>query len=374
MAALMQHNYMFQDFPGTKNQKNEKSVELSSPTESIQNGNRFIGYTSFDNHDHKKTAEFLKQSGANTPHIVREKIDGSHFSIMYKDGEIMFCRRRGILKSGELFRGYDKFYPKEGSEIADLLLSSPRKGSLRAELIVKASWFFNSYGNHYVLHGELFGNSWEGTKTISDFPAFQTKVEYTPTLETLWYDIWDSQTNCYIPVKKANEMFVNSGFTISPILATYPSLSEALTHPEEFTSTISSLYVKEPHSLPNLAEGIVISPEVPYYYRSSRAIIKKKHSSFIEKARYNSKSHKKRVNRFEFLDELCCGEAGKNRFIAVRSKLCDVVSKSTMANEYVVDVLSDLDPDSPYDKFSTAEKVATEKYIKKKIGHLIAQM
>ena len=71
---------------------------------------------------------------------------------------------------------------------------------------------------------------------------------------------------------------------------------------------------------------------------------------------------------------MCCGEAGKNRFTAVRSKLCDVVSKSTMANEYVLDVLSDLDPDSPYAKFSTAEKKATEKYIKKKIGHLIAQM
>ena len=174
---------------------------------------------------------------------------------MYKDGDIMFCRRKGILQPGELFRGYDKFYPKGGSEIADLLLSSPRKGSLRAELIVKASWFFNSYGNHYILHGELFGNSWEGTKTMSDFPAFQTKVEYTPTLETLWYDIWDSQTNCYLPVQKANEMFINSGFTISPILATYPSLNEALTHPEEFTSTISSLYLKEPHSHPNLGRN-----------------------------------------------------------------------------------------------------------------------
>lgn len=374
MAALIQHNYMYQQFPGTKSQNDEKSVMLSSPTESIPDGSRFVGYTSFDNHDHKKTAEFLKEPGANTTHIVREKIDGSHFSIMYKNGDIMFCRRKGILQTGELFRGYDKFYPKGGSEIADLLLALPRQGSLRAQLILKASWFFNAYGNHYILHGELFGNSWEGTKSVSDFPAFQTKVEYTPSLETLWYDIWDSKTNSYLPVDKANEMFQNSGFTICPIIATYSSLSEALEHPSGFTSTISSLYVKEPHSSPNLAEGIVISPVVPYYYRSSRAIIKKKHSSFVEKARRNNKSPKKRYNRFEFLDDLCCGEAGENRFTAVRSKLCDVVSKSWMANEYVVDVLSDLDPDSPYAMFSTGEKLAAEKYIKKKIGHLIARM
>ena len=66
MAALIQHNYMYQQFPGTKSQNDEKSVMLSSPTESIPDGSRFVGYTSFDNHDHKKTAEFLKEPGANT--------------------------------------------------------------------------------------------------------------------------------------------------------------------------------------------------------------------------------------------------------------------------------------------------------------------
>ena len=79
MAALMQHNYMFQDFPGTKTQKDEKSVELSSPTESIQNGNRFIGYTDFDNHDHKKTTEFLKQPGAKRLTLFVKKLTGLTF-------------------------------------------------------------------------------------------------------------------------------------------------------------------------------------------------------------------------------------------------------------------------------------------------------
>ena len=79
-------------------------------------------------------------------------------------------------------------------------------------------------------------------------------------------------------------------------------------------------------------------------------------------------------NPFEFLDGLCCGEAGENRFTNVRSKLGNVVSKSWLANEYVVDVLRDLDSDSPYTGFSTGEKLAAEKYIKKKIGHLIARM
>ena len=306
MAALIQHNYMFSQFPGAKS--NSKAVELSISTDSIITGSRFVGYTSFDNHDHKKTAEFLKQPEANTPHVVREKIDGSHFSILYKNGGIMFCRRKGILQPGELFRGYDKCYTKNDQEIYDIMLNPKRSSSLRTELIEKASSLFATYGTHFILHGELFGNSWNGTNPATGFPTFQTKVEYTPSLETLWYDIYDSIANSYLSVHIANSIFKKSGFPILPIIATYPSLREALEHP------------------------------------------------------------------FEFLDDLCSGEAGENRFTAVRSKLCDVVSKSWMSNEYVVDVLGDLDPDSPYAMFSTGEKLAAEKYIKKKIGHLIARM
>ena len=374
MAALIQHNQMFSQFPGTKSQQPSKAVELSIPTDTILDGSRFIGYTSFDNHDHKKTAEFLKLPEANRPHIVREKIDGSHFSILYKNGEIVFCRRKGILQSGESFRGYDKCYTENETEMCDIILNPKRSSSLRTQLAEKAISLFATYGNHFILHGELFGNSWNGSKSASNFPAFQTKVEYTPTLETLWYDIYDSNTNSYLSVDIANSMFLKSGFPLLPIIATYPSLQDALEHPSEFTSTISPLYVKSPHPKSNFAEGVVISPLAPYYYLSSRAIIKKKHSSFIEKARRSNKSPKKRHNPFEFLDDLCCGEAGENRFIAVRSKLCDVVSKSLMANEYVADVLGDLGPDSPYAEFSAGEKLATEKYIKKKIGHLIAKM
>lgn len=75
MAALIQHSYMFQTFPGTKTQNDENNVGLDiSTNDSIQDKSRFIGYTSFDNHDHKKTSEFLKLPGASKPHIVREKL------------------------------------------------------------------------------------------------------------------------------------------------------------------------------------------------------------------------------------------------------------------------------------------------------------
>ena len=372
MAAMIQHNYMYPSFVfGAKS----PDSTISTSSETAESHHEFVSYTSFDNHDHKKTKGFLSLPESKTTHIVREKIDGSHFSIMWKNNKVEFCRRKGILDEDELFRGYDKYYTDHFD--SDLLLNkSPRNVSLQDELIVCAKKLFQKYGTYLVPHGELFGNSWEKFKRPNekDFPSFQTKVEYSPTLESIWYDIRDNRTGEYLPVAKANAILNDCGFMVSPILATYSTLEEALQHNEHFTSQISSLFLRNVHSTPNLAEGIIISPLEPYYYRSSRAIFKKKNKLFIEKARSNNKSPKRHSNPLDFLDDYCCGEAGSNRFNAVKSKLCDGVSKSVMANEYVCDVLSDLPPDSSYSTMNISEKKSVEKYIKKKIGHLIASM
>ena len=363
MAALIQYNHMFHTMPWDKNSK--KKI---SNTKVV-----FQPYTSFDNHYHKKTSEFLKLPGANLPHIVREKIDGAHFSIMYDEGAIKFCRRKGILQLGESFRGYDKCYESINPDIEKILKNPIRGVSLRTELIEKASCLFSTFGTHLVLHGELFGNSWDCLSIQKkDFAAFQTKVEYTPTLEVLWYDIWDSKNNSYLPLEKANKIFELSNFPTAPIIATYPNLKLALEHNEEFSSKIPPMFLNIKHSKPNMAEGIVITPIEPYYYKSNRAIIKKKNKAFLEVSKTSNSSQKK--NEFQFLDNYCAGEAGENRFTNVKSKLADDVSKSSIVTEFIWDVLSDLPEDSPYSTFSIIQKRQAEKYIKKKIGYLVAKI
>ena len=309
----------------TLEQKKLDTLEPKSHKPSKRDKNKdpsFISLSSLTNHYHDKVKDFIIDDKSKKKHIVQEKLDGSNFSIRQgPQGEILFCSRNRVL-NGQ-FHNYESLVP---------------------ELSVYAQKIFDEFGNGIYIYGELMGCSYMNLPVDRKNSKFQTKVQYTNKLVFITYDIYDNEKGCYINSFTALNALQKAGFLISPILATYDSLEEALNHDEIFSSIIPEFLDPElpKHNMPNLAEGIVIRPlHEEYYYLSDRAVFKKKNPSFQEREKKPKGPKPKKPNHNDFLDEYITEPRWNN----VRSKHGDDVSKGEMAQAYVDDVFNEINVD-----------------------------
>lgn len=312
---------------------NKETVNVDEKCEKVSKRQKnsdsdFISFSSLTNHYHDKVKDFINNPDSKQKHIVQEKLDGSNFSIRMNDSnEIIFCSRNRVL-NGQ-FHNYESVVP---------------------DLSKYAENIFNEFGNSVYIFGELMGCGYMDLPVKRKNSRFQNKVEYTNDLVFISYDIYNSKTKTYINSSIALDALKNAGFIVSPVLATYNSLEEALKHDEVFSSTIPELLGMSKHNLKNEAEGIVIRPlERDYYINEDRGIFKKKNISFQETVKRGPKA--KKPNKNSFLDEYITEPRWNN----VRSKYGDNVTKSEMSEAYVEDVFKDIRID--YENSSDSAKI-----------------
>lgn len=307
------------------------------PKKKVCNSNEFMVFPSLINHDHKDINYFINHEKAQQKYYIQEKADGANFSIWHIDGDIKFARRKDFLKPTDNFHGFQDMVPYFTYCIENL---------------------YKKYGN-VIVYGELLGCIYDNVPVKKGYSKFQPHTQYTNDLEFLAFDVYLIDSQQYLNTSEAQQSLRESKFKVSPILAKYDSLKNALEHPHIFKSELPKYFDMLEHSGENLAEGIVIRPEEHYWCGMNRGLFKKKRvQEKIPISRNNMKPH-----AFEYLDKYITEE----RLKTVRSKLLDDASKSTISNSYVEDVFEEIIKEGK----EIVERHKAGKYIKKKLGRYL---
>lgn len=305
-------------------------------------------FSSLENHDHKVVACFLDNPLSKQYHHIQEKLDGSHVSLEYyvDIGWVIHSRNNPLDPSNETpFHGYKH---------------------ILNDLIKCAEILRGKYGDNIVIHGELIGCLYPGFKIEKEFSYFQNKIIYTDKLIYITYDIYEKGVG-YWNTTPALKALGEAGFITSPIIKTYNDLETALTHSEDFDSTIPALLSMPPLNIPNRAEGIIIRPEKNYYHKkNNRAVIKKKNVLFREKNLSSIKSSQN-TTEMDIINQYSFGTAGDNRINTVKSKCSEDINMKELASLFVEDVIQDMAKDGHI--FENRKKI--EKKIRTNFGAIL---
>lgn len=201
---------------------------------------KFEKYASIENSYRQKFIELIKQTESiKDIWFASEKLHGSNFSIIYKDGIFNFASRSGILEEGASFFNYQ--------EVVKLKLDGIREYCLANSI------------NDIIYYGEIFGPGIQKGVNYGkkDFRFFDIKVD----------DKWIKQSQ--LPA------FQLECLELVPTLA-FGSFDEMINFNCEFNS-----HILNTHN--NFAEGIVLKPDNTAFLDSEhRIILKKKHPKFSE--------------------------------------------------------------------------------------------
>ena len=303
----------------------------------------FNKYSSLVNHDNRIIPDILAMEESNKcgPYRVMEKIHGSNFSLFDQDGQVVAGRRNGFLAMDDSFHKFQYLMP---------------------DLVPKAQQIFSKWPKA-VIYGELLGCYYGDMPVTKGFSKIQKSIHYTPNLELIVYEIYDRMNGKYIDTSIAHQALLDAGFKVSPVLATYESLREALEHSAEFKSTIPDFLGLPPFEGENWAEGIVIRPEIDFYFESQRAVVKKKHPKFKE---HDSVPRRKSSrDQLAFID----GYVTENRLEAVRSKELETITRDQLARLLIHDVFQDMVKDGH--QINDENLKIYEKHIRKCAGRFL---
>ena len=310
----------------------------------------FNKYSSLVNHDNQYINDILSMEETSKcgPYRVMEKIHGSNFSLFDQDSQVVAGRRNGFLNIGDSFHKFQSLMP---------------------EYEPKAQKIFTRWPNA-VIYGELFGCYYGNMPVAKGFSKLQKSIHYTPNLELVVYEIYDRTNEKYINTSVAHQALSDAGFKVSPVLATYETLTEALKHSAEFKSTIPDFLGLPEFEGDNWAEGIVIKPEIDFYYEHQRVVVKKKHPKFKENDSFPRKNRKNNSirDRQAFLDAY----VNENRLQAVRSKELETITRDELVTLLIRDIFTDLVKDGI--EIKDENRISYEKHITKCAGRYLWKM
>lgn len=218
----------------------------------------FKKFPSLENTYQQKPIMLAEELGYhNEEYIVTEKVHGANFSFWLSEinGEILIhcAKRSGFIEDGEKFFNYKPVLEKYRDNLEKLFYHLSETHGYKS----------------VVVFGELYGGNIQSGmcyKEEQDFIAFDLVCD----------GIARSKSTSLLMLESFN-------IPITPILARYNSLKEALEHSEYFTSLLcrDDFDGKEEHKE---AEGIVIEPVTPQWFpNGSRVYFKKKTKRFLEK-------------------------------------------------------------------------------------------
>ena len=201
--------------------------------------------------------------------VALEKIHGANMSFTLADGRIIPARRNAFI-------GDDRSFMTAGLCIDGVIEKIRNNRKLFGSDIVR-------------LYGELCGGLYPEPSVLNfkDLSPVQREVYYSPIHHFVLFDV--KVNDKFLPHDEVAEIGTLLNLHIAPIIAEGPL--------EELLEISPVFHTKFPETigLPpienNYAEGLVLKPRVPIFYKGGdRVIIKHKNPAFAEK-----KARKKRV-------------------------------------------------------------------------------
>lgn len=256
------------------------------------------------------------------PFVLLEKIDGANFGIQVtKDGCVCQSRSQTLGISANFYN----------------FLTVLEKHRILHKLEVLFSE--HSYGEGFTIFGEIFGGSYAG---VSRGTRVQNRVDYCPENMIMFFDIFDHNTETYVPYKEFQKICETWELPyIQPIMTC--SLEQALEfdvdpYKTEIPSVLRGYGIEYPEKdFEDCIEGIVIRPlEKELMVGSERFILKKKSSKFNER-----KPKERRVQTIPDNIPDLSDYINENRVRSAISKYPEDVKPGVIVAETVNDAITD---------------------------------
>uniref|UniRef100_A0A0G4IE40 RNA ligase domain-containing protein n=1 Tax=Chromera velia CCMP2878 TaxID=1169474 RepID=A0A0G4IE40_9ALVE len=237
----------------------------------------FIEYPSITDPDFDPNRFFMSVAekaaeGYDGEWVATEKVHGANLSFI-TDGELIRAAKRTGLLSVEDARLFFQF---------DYLLAECEEQLLKLHAAIAASKPEEQRAGMVVtVFGELAGGEYRHPAVVPNLNGrrVQSGVQYAPHNFFYPFDIAvgtptplttepnepsDSAspplTWTFLPFDHAQGLLAETGFPTARVLGRFPSLTEALRTPCEFTSTLPEQFGLPPLGVANFAEGLVVRP------------------------------------------------------------------------------------------------------------------
>ena len=298
---------------------------------------KFKKYSEIENTYRTKTIDFIREHGYDDKSyqwVVTEKVDGSNLSFWVSDSEIKAARRTGFLEPDENFYNYQTVL------------------NCYKQIFTLEKHLYYGDCEYIIIYGELFGGSYNHPNVPRDTDAkkVQNRIQYCPSNDFYPFDVYtvsDDYTG-YVPHRELEAIFNHSPIPYAKALFR-GTFDECLAYDINFPTTIPDFY-RLPPIEGNNAEGVVIKPEFPLYFRTGdRAILKNKIEDFSEIKQPRDKLPEVLPPEVNEAIEIINKYVTESRYYSVISKLGEVTIKDfgDVMKEYTTDVMSDFNKDFP---------------------------
>lgn len=297
----------------------------------------FKKYSEIENTYRVKILDNIRNHGYDIPDItwtVTEKVDGSNLSFWIRKGVITPARRTAFLEPDENFYNYQTVLEK-----------------YRDKFIKAAARFPSST---VIIYGELFGGSYKHPDVPKDPDAkkVQDRIQYCPHNDFYVFDVYIMNkerdlNSYYLPHNVVGLLCEAEGFLYAKSIFT-GTFDECLKFDNRFITTIPAIFDLPPIEN-NYAEGVVIKPNDPLYFKNGdRVILKNKIEEFAEITKIPKEKEPLLPEVTSAIGRLS-DYITESRYYSVISKLGEVTIKdfSYVMKEYTSDLMKDFIKDYP---------------------------
>ncbi len=327
---------------------------------------KFKKYSEIENTYREDEIQRIRSNGFDDSSIkwsVTEKVDGSNLSFWISPDLIKVAKRSQFLSPNEIFYNHNVILEKYQTDFYNIYQ------------IIRSH--YGQYFPYIVIYGEIFGGSYNHPGVIKSKNAkkVQNRIQYCPWNDYYVFDIaYPNPNNDEIIFLNATEFefaCANSNLLYAEPLFT-GTFDECLSFNNEFVTTIPKK-LNLPEIEGNYAEGVVIKPDIPLFFRNgNRVILKNKNDKFSEKIKTPQKK-KPLLPEVSTYIEYIKDYITESRYVSVVSKIGEVSFDNfgEIIKNYSEDVLTEFSKDYP--DFETLDK-DIKKQITKEMNKIISPL